>query len=434
MRILVVGAYGFIGRGVVLAFLRSGAEVIGAGRDLALGRRLLPEIEWIFTDFNRDLEAVDWAERLDQIEGGVDAIVNCVGILQSDFQDKAKLVHGVGARALFKGAEMAGVRRLIHISAATIEGGDELPLSGYAASKLAGEAALAETKLDWVIVRPDLVLGQGSYGGALMLQGLAGLPFVIPVPHPGLQKFQPIALHDLADGIVRLCEDENQTYKRKILYAVGPEVLRLSEIIQHYRRWLGFGPARLIYVPRFLVKVGLWVGDFVALFGNRGAFRSTSLVQMERFAAQDPREFENCLGRPLSTLALRLAAQPAGMPERQYARTAFVWPLLQWVLGLSWIVSGFDHFIAEGLAGFDGFQLRASFASIEAGLSILCGGLFLSKKWLRIGGLVKMGLILIAGGISIFYVDGLSSGVHWGLGFALPLLVIALVMGMSERR
>lgn len=47
MKCLVTGAYGFIGRDVVAALQSEGVSVVGAGRDLALGRRILPDIEWI---------------------------------------------------------------------------------------------------------------------------------------------------------------------------------------------------------------------------------------------------------------------------------------------------------------------------------------------------------------------------------------------------
>jgi nucleoside-diphosphate-sugar epimerase len=56
MKCLVTGAYGFIGRDVVAALQSEGVSVVGAGRDLALGRRILPDIEWIACDFNRDVE------------------------------------------------------------------------------------------------------------------------------------------------------------------------------------------------------------------------------------------------------------------------------------------------------------------------------------------------------------------------------------------
>jgi uncharacterized protein YbjT (DUF2867 family) len=85
MRCLVTGAYGFIGREVVAALQRENVSVIAAGRDLALGRRILPGVEWIACDFNRDIEVAQWLPRLN----GVDAVVNCVGALQGSARDDA---------------------------------------------------------------------------------------------------------------------------------------------------------------------------------------------------------------------------------------------------------------------------------------------------------------------------------------------------------
>ncbi len=101
MKILVTGAYGFIGRGVVQALLQAGHEVRGAGRDLDLGRRLIPEIEWIFADFNYDLDPQTWVQRFQAQTDPIDGVVNCVGILQSDLRDKSDKVHETGAKALF---------------------------------------------------------------------------------------------------------------------------------------------------------------------------------------------------------------------------------------------------------------------------------------------------------------------------------------------
>jgi uncharacterized protein YbjT (DUF2867 family) len=47
MRCLVTGAYGFIGREVVAALKREGVTAIGAGRDLHVARRVLPDIDWV---------------------------------------------------------------------------------------------------------------------------------------------------------------------------------------------------------------------------------------------------------------------------------------------------------------------------------------------------------------------------------------------------
>jgi nucleoside-diphosphate-sugar epimerase len=55
MRCLVTGAYGFIGGAVVAALRRHGVR-----RDLALTRRIHPDIEWIACDFNTDVAVAQW--------------------------------------------------------------------------------------------------------------------------------------------------------------------------------------------------------------------------------------------------------------------------------------------------------------------------------------------------------------------------------------
>ncbi len=441
MRVLVTGAYGFLGRGIVDALLSSGHSVIGAGRDLELGRALIPQIEWVYTDFNDDLEAAVWEERLAGIEGGVQAIVNCVGILQSDLRDKSALVHCDGAKALFEGAQRAGVSRLVHVSATTLQDEDEVsdePLThtNYGASKLAGEAALAQTDLNWTIVRPDLVLGAGSNGGALLMRAMAGLPFIIPVPSPGTQKFQPIALDDLGAGIVRLLEGTDNKYKEKTLYAVGPEVLGLAELIGRYRAWLGFLPAKVITVPRLLVRGALLVGDFVALFGNRTALRSASLEQMDHFVEHDPKPFEKVLDYPLQSMDESLAHRPASFPDRQHARTAFVWPFLQWVLGLSWIFVGLNYFYVNFQYGLNVQAVTPSHKLTDFMMmgSIVLGGLFLSKKWMRVAGSLKIGFALLGGFLALFSLTGWGQVPQFLLALLLPIFVILLVMGLSEKR
>jgi len=59
MKILVTGAYGFIGSHIVAGLVAAGHRVVGCGRDIALGRRLIPHIDWIACDLNRDTDPAD---------------------------------------------------------------------------------------------------------------------------------------------------------------------------------------------------------------------------------------------------------------------------------------------------------------------------------------------------------------------------------------
>lgn len=106
MKCLVTGAYGFIGSEMVAALQREGFD-----RDLELGRRILPGIDWIECDFNNDIEVAQWLPRL----AGIDAVVNCVGVLQQTARDDADRIHAQATRALFEACAAAGVKRLVHV-------------------------------------------------------------------------------------------------------------------------------------------------------------------------------------------------------------------------------------------------------------------------------------------------------------------------------
>lgn len=69
MRILVTGAYGFIGANIVAALVAANHEVIGAVRDVRIDSRF-PGLTAIACDMALDVTTQDWLPRL----GGVDAL------------------------------------------------------------------------------------------------------------------------------------------------------------------------------------------------------------------------------------------------------------------------------------------------------------------------------------------------------------------------
>ena len=97
MRVLVVGAGGFIGRHIVIEAARAGHEVVACGRDTAQLRFMFPAVKAVACDFARD-SVEDWRQRLQ----GVDAVVNAAGIFQGEGANSLETVHVIGPRALFE--------------------------------------------------------------------------------------------------------------------------------------------------------------------------------------------------------------------------------------------------------------------------------------------------------------------------------------------
>ena len=189
MRILVTGAYGFIGSHIVTGLRSAGHEVVGCGRDMALGLRLHPDIEWIACDFNRDTSLDAWRPRV----AGVDAVINCAGILQGSHRNRMEAIHKETPAALFQACAEQGPRRVIQISA--LGAGPEAG-TAFAATKQAADDHLMDMDLDWVVLRPSMIHSRGCYGGTALMRGLAALPVVTPLPggggqRPGGWRYQP---------------------------------------------------------------------------------------------------------------------------------------------------------------------------------------------------------------------------------------------------
>lgn len=328
MRILVTGAYGFIGLHIVAALRSAGHEVIGAVRRPVRGD---PDARFpaVACDLARDTHVEDWLPRLK----GIDAAVNAAGILRETRDRSFAAVHLAAPRALFEACARAGVRKVVQISAL----GDPRD-GGFIATKHALDAHLATLDLDWVILRPSVVYSAaGSYGGTSLLRALAALPFVLLLPGDGQQRLQPIAATDLARAV--LCFVETDRGNRRILEATGAAVTTFEEYLSGFRSWLGFGSARALRIPLVLIRPFAWLGE---KFG-RGPLGLTMFRMLQRGNVAGPgaaEAFAAAAGFQPRTLAEVLDATPSHVQDRWHARLYPLAPALRLALVFLWLVSG----------------------------------------------------------------------------------------------
>ena len=174
-RAFLVGGAGFIGRRVVAALAEAGEEAAAPSRD----------------DFDIAQGAPEaLAEKL----AGVDVVVNCAGIGRDGRVDNLRAAHVDGPSRLAAACRIAGVRRLVHVSALGAAPGDP---SRFLASKGEGEAALRAVEgLEVCVVRPSLALGAGGAVGDFFA-ALAALPSP-PRLGPGSWRVQPLHVDELA--------------------------------------------------------------------------------------------------------------------------------------------------------------------------------------------------------------------------------------------
>jgi uncharacterized protein YbjT (DUF2867 family) len=330
VRVLLTGATGLIGRAVLAALRGNGHEVVALARSADGARLAQGASRHIALDMGRATSPADWTAHL----AGIDAVVNCAGVLQDSPRDSTAGVHAAGAAALFAACEQSGVRRLVQISAIGVDRDDTT--TAFARSKRAGDDTLMARNLDWVILRPSVVVGRQAYGGSALFRGLAALPVLPRVTGTG--PLQVVQLDDLVRTVLFFLEPGAPT--RIALEIAGPERLSLEDVLGAYRRWLGYGRPRFVAVPRWVEHVAFRLGDLIGLLGWRPPLRSTTRLEIARGAIGDPSQWMRLTGIEPRTLAAALAAEPASVQERWFARLYFVKPLMLAVLALYWIVTG----------------------------------------------------------------------------------------------
>lgn len=328
MKILVVGASGMIGSAVtaraiaedhrVVATVRPGATTMPAGIERAV------EI-----DIARATHKADWAASVE----GVDAVVNCAGVLQAGPGQSPRGVHHTGIAALFEACRDRSIRRVIHFSAIGVDRG---AVSEFSRSKRAGDEALMAEDLDWVILRPSVVLGPGASGASALVRGLAALPVLPAMPDTG--PLQVVALDDVVETVMFFLAPSAPG--KVTVELAGPEQLAFTDVIARYRRWLGWRPARRIRVPRPVASCLYRLGDLAGRLGWRPALRTNAEREIVRGAVGDPTVWRQSTGLRPRPLAESLAARPATTQERMFARLFFLRPVIFVVLALFWIGTG----------------------------------------------------------------------------------------------
>jgi NAD(P)-dependent dehydrogenase (short-subunit alcohol dehydrogenase family) len=156
MKILILGATGFIGSAILQRLAAEGHRITGLGRDPDKARLKWPAAEWIKADLAQ-LSAAAWGPLIED----QDVVVNCAGALQGGLSDDLAATQEKAMLSLYEAARALGGRRIVQISARTDGAAAGLP---FLATKRRADEALAASGLPFVILRPALVIGRNAHG------------------------------------------------------------------------------------------------------------------------------------------------------------------------------------------------------------------------------------------------------------------------------
>lgn len=324
MNILISGASGFIATHLIAA-LKPQHRLIALTRSTEKIARRAPDLDVRRADFAQITDPADWLPLLE----GVDAVINCVGIIAETSKGDFQRVHSAVPKALFKAAEMAGVSKVIQISAL---GADRDATSRYHLSKREADDCLRSLDLDWFVLRPSIVYGPGAQSMALF-HALAALP-IAGVLDQGRQLLQPVQIGDLV-AAVQACLEPGVSARRTI-DVVGPEPIFYRDLIGLLRTRLGKAEARFISIrSQIALKFGFF-GKLLAI----PALSEEGIRMLLRGNAADAHDLAELIGYQPSSLQENLGEYPANQAERWHAGLYFLKPLLRVSIALVWILSG----------------------------------------------------------------------------------------------
>ncbi len=206
--VLIAGATGYIGRNVVLELLGRGYRVVALLRtqpDVETAARLEGcEVRVASLTDGKQLE-----DAVSELE--VDAVVSCIASRSGEPKD-AWLVDHDANRNLLTAAQRLGATRFVLLSAICVQ----KPRLEFQKAKLAFEAELAGSGMDYAIVRPTAFFK--SLSGQID-RVRRGKPFLV-FGAGSETRCKPVSERDLARYLVDCVEGDE--YRNRILPIGGP--------------------------------------------------------------------------------------------------------------------------------------------------------------------------------------------------------------------
>ena len=312
--VTIFGGSGFVGRYIVRRMARAGWRVRVAVRrpNEALFVRtygVVGQVEPVLSNVRNEASVA-------QAVRGVDAVVNCVGILAPTGKQTFDAVQDEGAARVARLSREAGVKRFVHLSAI---GADAESPSNYARTKAFGEAAVMEYQPSAVILRPSIVFGtEDQFFNRFA--GMARISPVIPVIGPDT-RFQPVFVDDVAAAAERALV---RGAKAGIYELGGPDVDsfrglmdRILRVIRR-NRWV-------VAVPMPIAKLQGRIFSFVSsmsggLLPAPVTYDQVLLLARDNVVSDDALSFADLGVSPTAMAAVLEGYLTPFMPYGQYAR------------------------------------------------------------------------------------------------------------------
>lgn len=419
-KILLLGAAGFIGQHLACALRSAGHEVLASARNPK--RLQLLGFQTLQADL-LDPATHDpdfWRSALVECSH----VIHCAGLLtgsETDFH----AVHVQAPQAVYQATPKTA--RAILISAVGTDAN-----SDFAYWRKRGEEIAQNAPVPVTILRPGLVLAQGSYGGSSLARALAVMPLATPMVGDGTQPVNPIHVDDLAQLVI---ETLSLPVPVDPIALGGPETISQAGLLQGLRRWLGLRPVRLLPIPHGVAHLLGRLGDALRL----APISVTSVQQLEQGIQTDITAQNRLFHHRPAGFSSFINSTPSQTQDLWHARLFLLRPMLRLTLAAMWFISAMvGFFLPEGqfLPAVSGLLPDPVLIAMARGggmvdlaiaLALLRGWRLPTLAWVQftmVGG-YTVGLTLLA---PILWADPFG-----GLLKNLPILVAILIHRVLEQ-
>jgi uncharacterized protein YbjT (DUF2867 family) len=243
-------------------------KALAAGHQVrALTRRpqsARDNIEWL-------AGSLEDAAALERLVTGADAVIHIAGMVNAPTRAAFEAGNATGTANLIGAMKGQDIRRLVHVSSLAAR---EPRLSDYGWSKAEAERHVADSALDWTMIRPPAIYGPGDAELLELFQMAARGVVLLP---PG-GRLSVIHVDDLADLLVLLAGPQPGTTGATFeVDDTRPTGWSHVEFAQAIGRAVGRRSLRTFAMPSPLVRFGARIdrllrGDKARLTPDRAAY------------------------------------------------------------------------------------------------------------------------------------------------------------------
>ncbi|HEY0242815.1 MAG TPA: complex I NDUFA9 subunit family protein [Gemmatimonadaceae bacterium] len=158
---------------------------------------------------------------------GASALIHLAAIAIEKKGETYEDTNTAATKTILDAARAASVDRIIYMSQ---NGADSKSPFRFLRSKGAAEDLVTQSGMLWTVIRPSVIFGPDDEFVNVLARLVRLSPVIYPLPGGGTARFQPIAVGDVAQAVVKCLEDRSTVGRT---YSIGgPAPLTLREMTE----------------------------------------------------------------------------------------------------------------------------------------------------------------------------------------------------------